>query len=181
MTTGALTSADFRGAMRRLTTTVSVISCAHGETWYGMTATAVTSVCADPPALLVCVNSSTAMHEPLVLTKRFCVNMLRVGQQAISAAFGGKLRGPERFNLGGWRLSDDGLPYLEGAQANIFCRTEQVVPFGTHSIFIGAVEWVDLAEAISPLLYEDGRYVMSAALSRAGALFEEDPLPSDVC
>lgn len=181
MTTSALTSPDFRGAMRRLTTTVSVISCSHRDTWYGMTATAVTSVCADPPALLVCVNNSSAVHQPLVLTKRFCVNMLRVGQQAISAAFGGKLRGVERFSLGVWRLSDHGSPYLESSQANIFCRTEQVVPFGTHSIFIGAVEWVHLAEAISPLLYEDGRYVMSAALSRAGALFEEEPLPSDVC
>ena len=181
MSTRALTAPDFRGAMRRLTTTVSVISCSHHDAWYGMTATAVTSVCADPPALLVCVNNSTALHEPMVLTKRFCVNMLRVGQQAISAAFGGKLRGVERFRLGDWRLSDDGLPYLESAQANIFCRTEQVVPFGTHSIFIGAVDWVHLAEVISPLLYEDGRYVMSAALSGAGALFEEDPLPSDVC
>ncbi len=155
---------DFRGAMRRLTTTVSVISCAHGDTWFGMTATAVTSVCAEPPALLVCVNGSSAIHSPLESSKRFCVNMLRVGQESVSTAFSGRLRGVERFSAGTWSLSDAGLPYLETAQANIFCRTDQVMRFGTHSIFIGAVEWVKLSETVAPLLYENGRYMKSMNL-----------------
>ncbi|MBS0420251.1 MAG: flavin reductase family protein [Proteobacteria bacterium] len=150
--------------MRRLTTTVSVISCAHGDAWFGMTATAVTSVCAEPPAILVCINGTSAIHSPLISSKRFCVNMLRVGQEAVSQAFSGKLKGMDRFTAGSWSQSDGGLPYLETAQANLFCRTEQVVPFGTHSIFIGAVEWVQLADRIEPLLYEDGRYVRSAGL-----------------
>jgi len=158
-------SADFLNAMRRLTTTVSVISCAHEDTWFGMTATAVTSVCAEPPALLVCINGSAATHDPLLASARFCVNMLGVGQQNISAAFSGKLKGVDRFSEGTWSLSDDGLPYLERAQASIFCRTERVVPFGTHSIFIGSVDWVSLGGQIAPLLYEDGRYVRSMALS----------------
>ena len=158
-------SSDFRGAMRRLTTTVSVISCAHNDTWFGMTATAVTSVCVDPPALLICINGSAAIHDPLVTSERFCVNMLQVGQQSISAAFSGKLRGVERFSAGTWSLSDDGLPYLECAQANIFCRTQRVVPFGTHSIFIGSVDWVALADQIAPLLYEDGQYMRSMGLA----------------
>ena len=158
-------SFDFRGAMRRLTTTVSVVSCAQGDTWFGMTATAVTSVCTDPPALLVCINSTAAIHTPLQYSRRFCVNMLRVGQESVSRAFGGKLKGMDRFAEGVWSLSDGGLPFLETAQANLFCRIEQVVPFGTHSIFIGAVEWVHMSDLIEPLLYEDGRYVRSAALA----------------
>lgn len=151
--------------MRRLTTTVSVISCAHGGSWAGMTATAVTSVCAEPPALLICINGAAAMHGSLLSSSRYCVNMLRVGQEFISSAFSGRLKGMERFSQGTWALSDAGLPYLEDAQANIFCRTEQIVPFGTHSIFIGAVEAVRLADRIEPLLYEDGRYVRSAELA----------------
>ena len=72
--------------MRRLTTTVCVISCSLGDMWYGMTATAVTSVCADPPSLLVCINGSAAIHDPLIQSKRFCVNLLRVGQESVSVA-----------------------------------------------------------------------------------------------
>jgi flavin reductase len=158
--------ADFRTAMRRLTTTVSVVSCSQGDIWMGMTATAVTSVCADPPALLTCINASSAIHSPLAATRRFCINMLKVGQEDISAAFSGKLRGRERFSQGTWLQSEDGLPYLESAQANIFCATEQVVPFGTHSIFIGRVEKVHISDHIAPLLYEDGRYVKSTSLGR---------------
>src|SRR5262249_34537118 len=104
---------DFKGAMRRLTTTVSVISCAHGDTWAGMTATAITSVCAEPPALLVCINGAAAMHSSLLASQRYCVNMLRVGQESVSRAFSGKLRGMQRFSEGSWALSDDGLPYLK--------------------------------------------------------------------
>lgn len=157
-------SSDFRGAMRRLTTTVSVISCEHGGEWFGMTATAVTSVCADPAALLVCINTSTAIHAPLLSSERFCVNMLHIDQQAVSTAFGGRLKGRERFAEGDWKRSPEGLPFLHNAQANLFCTMERVVSFGTHSIFIGTVKRVDMIPTISPLLFEDGRYVRSAKL-----------------
>lgn len=159
-------ASDYRSAMRRLTTTVTVVSCEHQGHWFGMTATAVTSVCADPPALLVCINASASIHAPLAASNRFCINLLHVHQQAISTAFSGRLKGSERFAEGDWKLSEDGLPFLKGCQANIFCRTEHVVPFGTHSIFIGAVTRVALMERISPLLYGDGRYKKSMELSR---------------
>jgi flavin reductase len=51
-------SSGFRSAMRRLVATVSVVTCADADGWHGMTATAVTSVCIDPPAILVCVNTA---------------------------------------------------------------------------------------------------------------------------
>ena len=53
---------DFRKAMRRLTSAVTVITTAHEDRRYGMTATAVTSVSADPPSLLICVNRSASLH-----------------------------------------------------------------------------------------------------------------------
>jgi flavin reductase (DIM6/NTAB) family NADH-FMN oxidoreductase RutF len=156
-------SVDFKSAMRRLTTTVSVISTAHEGEWFGMTATAVTSVCADPAALLVCVNATSSLHAPLLASGRFCVNILQVDQHEVSNAFGGKLKGLERFSVGDWTTSAEGLPILIEAQANLVCRLEQSVRFGTHDIVIGAVERVSMREKISPLLYEDGKYARSLA------------------
>lgn len=156
---------DFKSAMRRLTTTVSVVSCARGDQWYGMTATAVTSVCMDPPSLLVCVNGSAAIHNPLVESGRFCVNVLRVDQQEISAAFGGKLKGRSRFDVGEWHLSADGIPILNGAQANIMVSAQKIIPFGTHSVIIAVVDHVSVSEAVAPLLFENGRYVRSSELA----------------
>ncbi|MFW7354925.1 MAG: flavin reductase family protein [Brucella sp.] len=156
-------SADFKGAMRRLTTTVSVISTAHEGEWYGMTATAVTSVCADPAALLVCINASSSIHAPLLACGRFCVNMLQVDQLEVSNAFAGKLKGKERFSVGDWELSAEKLPILLNAQASLVCDLERSVPHGTHEIFIGAVRRVIMSDIISPLLYEDGKYARSLA------------------
>jgi len=155
---------DFKSAMRRLTTAVCVVSCARGSEWYGMTATAVTSVCADPPAVLVCVNGASAIHNPLIESGRFCVNVLHVHQQDISAAFGGNLKGRSRFTMGDWSLSPDDVPILGGAQANILASAQKVIPFGTHSVIIAAVDQVLVLEEIVPLLYEDGRYVRSSEL-----------------
>lgn len=157
--------AGFRSAMRRLTSAVSVVSCVQGDSWFGMTATAITSVSADPAALLICINASASIHQPLVRGVPFCVNILDVAQQAISAVFSGQLKGRERFARGIWHLGARGIPYLQGAQANLFCNTRQIIPFATHAIFIGTVEDVRVADRGSPLLYEDGRYKRSTEVA----------------
>ena len=159
--------ADFKGAMRRLTTTVNVVTAVHEGNWVGMTATAVTSVCADPATILVCINSTASIHQPIRASGRFCVNLLRVGQEDVSHAFSGRLKGSERFAVGDWVVDDEGLPYLSDAQASLFCRTEKMLEFGTHGIFIGSVFGVRLQEAIYPLLYQDGRYARSQYLAEA--------------
>lgn len=157
-------SEDFKVAMRRLTTTVSVISTAHSGEWFGMTATAVTSVCAEPAALLVCINASASIHAPLMESRRFCVNMLQVDQHDVSSAFAGKLKGKERFSVGDWQPSAEGLPVLMNAQASLICDLETSIAFGTHEIVIGKVKTVLMSERISPLLYEDGKYARSLAI-----------------
>jgi flavin reductase len=151
--------------MRRLTSAVSVVSCVQGDSWFGMTATAITSVSADPAALLICINTSASIHGPLVTGVPFCVNILDVDQQAVSAAFSGQGKGRERFAKGVWQLGVQGIPYLHGAQANLFCNTRQIIPFGTHAIFIATVEDVRVADRVSPLLYENGRYTRSTEVA----------------
>src|SRR6516225_2080093 len=114
--------AEFRDAMRRFATTVSIISCASGGCRYGMSATAVTSLSVDPPSLLVCVNKSTATHRALSRGGRFCINVLRSFHSHLSQAFSGKLKGEDQFSVGAWRDTEERLPYLTDAQANLFCE-----------------------------------------------------------
>lgn len=52
---------DFKQAMRRLATTVAIVTTGSGETYAGMAATAVMSVTADPPTLVVAVNRTASM------------------------------------------------------------------------------------------------------------------------
>jgi flavin reductase (DIM6/NTAB) family NADH-FMN oxidoreductase RutF len=154
----------FRGAMRRLASTVSLVSCSDGGENYGITVTAVTSVCAEPAAVLVCVNKSASIHDPLVAKGHFYLNLLCSNQVALSEAFSGKMKGAERFSIGIWKTGRNGQPFLEDAQANLFCLIDSVVHYGSHSVVIARVKEVRLAEGIAPLIYQDGRYAGTAPL-----------------
>jgi len=156
---------SFRDAMRRLAATVTVLSARDPQgRRCGMTATAVTSVSAEPPALLACVNRSAALHAHLGLGHKLCINLLQTAQQPISNVFSGGAEGEARFATGDWREDGHGVPYLHDAQANIFCAVEAVHAYGSHGIFIGRVLRVNCREAIAPLVYQDGRYMRTELL-----------------
>jgi flavin reductase (DIM6/NTAB) family NADH-FMN oxidoreductase RutF len=131
-----------------------------------MTATAVTSVCTEPPALLVCVNKVTTFYGRLFASGNFCINMLGLPHVRIAQAFSGGLKGVERFERGYWAVAR-ALPYLIHAQANLFCKTESVTHFGTHGIFVGRVEEVRFADTSAPLVYHNGHYVTISRLPHA--------------
>jgi flavin reductase (DIM6/NTAB) family NADH-FMN oxidoreductase RutF len=150
---------DFRKAMRRLASTVCVVTASAAEGSVGITMTSVTSGSMDPPSLLICVNRSSRLCGALGKANLFCVNLLRASQQAEAAAFGGAVSAPERFSVGKWRTDGNMPPFLDDAQANIFCSVEGSVAVGTHLIVVGRVLRARLSGEVSPLLYSDGRYV----------------------
>jgi flavin reductase len=157
-------NAAFRSAMRRLAATVTIITTHEGGRWHGMTATAVTSVSADPPALLVCVNQSASLHDPLLASGRFGVNLLRACHTELCGIFSGQRDGQERFDFGDWRTDEGGLPYLGDAQASLVCTVELKMPYATHTVFIGRVDAVRIFDEVTPLIYQDGHFVNSVPL-----------------
>lgn len=151
--------AAFKGAMRRLASGVSVVTANGGSGPLGLTATSVTSMTAEPPTVLVCVNQSASLHGALAVGQPVCINLLARDQQDVSAAFGGKLPPEERFGVGQWEDDHNGVPRLENAQANISGAIDMLMPYGTHSIVIVRVEDVRLTGPVSPLIYQDGGYL----------------------
>jgi flavin reductase (DIM6/NTAB) family NADH-FMN oxidoreductase RutF len=158
-------SGAFRSAMRRLTSAVGVVTALRDGVRIGMTASSITSVTLNPPALLVCVNRSARLHACLGEAAPFCVNLLSAAQREVSIAFAGGLSADARFGLGLWSTDARGVSRLDGAQANISCVVERAIPYGTHEILIGRVEAVRIAGAVDPLIYQDGRYLSGWTLS----------------
>jgi flavin reductase len=157
---------DFRQAMRRLAATVSVVTCTDAEGgWYGIAATSVTSVSMSPATLLICVNQSASLHTPLSNSERFCVNVLMQSQVEVANAFGGKLKGRERFSVGSWHLMG-GQPALVDAQANMLCTISSRITHGSHSIFLGQIEALRVEDVVSPLVYHDGGYSAASRLEQ---------------
>ncbi len=150
-------SQAFRNAMRRVASTVNVISiCVDGQPM-GITATAVSPISMDPPSLLVCINRAASVHGSMEGVTHFRVNVLHREQEAVAQVFADRTRHALRF-LSGWDIDAPSAPSLADAQATILCRRIDSHSFGTHSIFIGIVEEASAREGIDPLIYLDGRY-----------------------
>ncbi len=149
---------DFRQCMRRLAATVSIISCEHEGRRHGITITSVASLSFAPLSILCCINRGASISQPLKGARRFCVSLLDQSQIGISQAFSGAVRADERFSSGGWSTSADGIPYLDGAQANLFCDLDEAYGYATHDIVIGRVVASRFSADVAPLLYQNGAY-----------------------
>ncbi len=154
---GAALCEEFRQAMRRVASTVNVISIYLEGQPMGITATAVSSISLDPPSLLVCINRAASLHEPMGGMSHFRVNVLHRDQEVIARMFADRSQHALRF-LSGWDLDSAGAPRLVDAQATILCRRIDSHSFATHSIFIGVVEEAAARSDVDPLIYLDGRY-----------------------
>lgn len=154
----------FRQAMRGVAGTAHLVTaCDKDGAWYGMAATAVSSVSMDPPSLLVCINRDAATRAPIDERGQFCVNVLSEDHQEHCARFGRPDARHSRFHHGEWRV-EGGLPYLADAQAAIFCDVAQRISHGTHVVFIGNVSDIVLPRAtVNPLVYLDRNFVSLAA------------------
>jgi flavin reductase len=153
----------FRASMRGCASTVTAVSTAEGAHRFCMVATAMMSVSIDPPSVVVAINKTASIHDPLVRRGFFCVNVIGSEQEHLARELSIRA-GEDRLEVGGWEnFSGDnpaltGLPYLTNVQSYLMCRTEHRVEFGTHSLFIGTVEDAIINNANSPLVYCDGTY-----------------------
>ena len=167
----AITSDEFRLAMRSLAGAVNLVTSSYRGRKAGMTATAVCSVCAEPPSILVCINKKAATYRTVALSRIFCVNLLRAEDWEISTAFGGAQSIEERFRSHAWTRHATGAPVFADALCALDCRVVKAYSHGTHGVFIGQVQGVAFGSRGKPLLYADGKY------GRLMALADAQPLP----
>ncbi len=153
------TAAAFKNGMRRLASGVCVVTTKLTNGPVGLLSTSVTSVSADPPVLLFCVNKSTSSHDAFLSSKSFCVNVLEEADQVVATRFGSPDFRHIRFEDRDWQKLATGSPALKGCSVSFDCEVISQIAVSTHTIFLGHV--LDIAqwtESCSPLLYWDGEY-----------------------
>jgi flavin reductase (DIM6/NTAB) family NADH-FMN oxidoreductase RutF len=123
------------------------------ETPRGLTTTAVSSVSADPPLLLVCVDQMSRTL-PALRAGRFVVNFLREGRSELARLFASKR--DDKFEHAAWRRSASGIPVLEDdALAWAECVTVHEFAAGDHFVLLGQIE-AGASSAVgeeAPLMY----------------------------
>ncbi len=154
-----VTPDEFKHVMRRWASTVTVITTKSGDTIYGLTATAFSSLSASPPEVFVSINKQTRTHPLIENSGVFCVNFLTDDMKSISDRFAGRMPDVERFKDLPYRTEATGAPVLNGALAFLDCTVVRALDAGDHTIFIGLVEASGVQHAEdSPLLYVNGAY-----------------------
>ena len=147
--------------MRHFAMGVSTITSGNDKTRAGLTATAVCSVTADPPRLVVFVNKGVYASELILKTGALCVNVLAGEQEAVAKAFAGMIKevqGEARFEYGHWDTLATGAPTLQGALANFDCRVVKVFDESTHHAFLCEVLAMREREDGEALIYLNGGF-----------------------
>jgi flavin reductase (DIM6/NTAB) family NADH-FMN oxidoreductase RutF len=144
---------EFRNALGRFATGVSVVTTLHQERIHGMTANAFLSVSLDPPLVLLSLDNRSHMHRFLSTSRRYGVSVLAEGQEALSDHFAG--RKVEGLNVE--FITRREVPLLEGAVAHFVAHVINVHEAGDHTLYIGQVEHFEWCEG-KPLLFYAGRY-----------------------
>jgi len=147
-------SQDFVSAMGMTATGVSVVTTDGAAGRVGLTVSAVSSVSADPPLVLICVNRKSPAVAAIDGNGTFAVNLLAAHNRAYAETFAGRPREGKPFDFANhqWREGETGLPVVADATAVFECETHEAIDAGTHRIYIGRVLAAHKSDS-EPLVY----------------------------
>lgn len=149
----AFSDRDFRNALGRFASGVTVITVHHEDRTHGMTANAFTSVSLEPPLVLVSLDNRSNMHRILPSVRRYGVSVLAEDQEALSNHFAGKTAPGVQAGF----TMRDGIPLLDGAVAHFIAEVTEIHPAGDHTLYLARVTYLEWHDR-RPLLFYGGHY-----------------------
>lgn len=158
---------QFLTLMRQVPGAVAIIATRAGDDRAGLSATAWTSLCADPPMLLACINRSASAYPVILRAGAFSINLVEEDDIEAVAIFSAQrgLDGSDRFLPGRWDRGSLEQPLLHSSVAAFECKLKESHEHETHTILIGQVEEMRSQEGVSPLLYLDGQFAKAVGMS----------------
>jgi flavin reductase (DIM6/NTAB) family NADH-FMN oxidoreductase RutF len=159
---------SFRDVIRHLASGVTVITSSLAGEPVGLTATAVCSVSATPPSLLISLTTGSRTAQGIAESGKFAVHLLAHRGRRYAEQFAS--RGSHFDGLKFSQHSQSGLPVLSDVLGWFVCEVEQKIPAADHVIFVGRVLECEITDrAPDPLLYFDRGYRKLAAGVETGA------------
>ena len=155
-----MTSRDeFRTAMSKFATGVTVVTSVDDQgNPHSMTANSFTSVCLDPPIVLVCVAHGTNTYGYLENNGKFGINILGEEQENLGAYFA--KRPEDRIGDVEYNYSEgaDGVPVLDGSMVFFSCQVVGSHVYGDHTVYMGEVKEVRQSDDGEPLMFYRSRW-----------------------
>ncbi|MGY4622893.1 flavin reductase [Bradyrhizobium sp. USDA 4486] len=151
---------EFREALSKLATPVSIVATNGPHGIAGFTCSAVCSITDDPPTIMVCANRKSYANSIIKANGVLCVSSLSADQVALSQMFAGvgQVSMPERFVGSDWGVLTSGAPYCKLSRVALDCRVADVRDVGSHSIILAEVLSTVHATNGEPLIYHSRNY-----------------------
>ncbi|MXG91174.1 flavin reductase [Nocardioides flavescens] len=132
-----ISAREFRDVVGRLASGVTVITTHDDDQRHGMTASSVTSLSADPPLMIACLNNATPTAAAVGRAGVFVVNVL--GERGGELAHRFSTPAEDKFHGVPTTAGRTGAPVLQDALAHLECEVVERIVGGTHTVFIGHV------------------------------------------
>lgn len=161
----------FRDVMGHYPTGVVLVTAMLEGQPVGMVVGTFSSVSLEPPLVSFMPMTTSGTYAKLRQADSLCINVLAHDQSGACRTLASK--DPEKFSKVDWELSEHGAPQLAGAVAYIHCRLEQEVEAGDHYISLCAVDDLQVARPVTPLLFFQGGYGGFSTTGMAAYLDEE--------
>ncbi len=145
---------DFRAALGRYATGVTVVTTVSDRGPVGITANSFSSLSLDPPLVLWCPARKSTRFPAFAAASHYAIHILAADQIELCRRFaraGGDFAGLE---IG---TTPEGLPLLPGCLARFDCAAHAAHEGGDHAILVGRVLRAAMRNG-EPLLFWDGRY-----------------------
>ena len=150
---------EFRKAMSKFATGVTVVTSVDDEgVPHSMTANSFTSVCLDPPTVLVCVAHGTHTHGYVEHRGGFGINILFEDQEDLGAYFAKRPEdrtGSVDYN---YSMTEGGIPILDKSMVFMGCTVVGAHVYGDHTVYFGEVQELQQHDEGSPLMFYQSRW-----------------------
>ena len=138
---------------------VTIMTTTAAGRMHGMTVSAFASQSLDPLLILLSVERSTVMHQLVMESRAFAINILDEHAEGTARFFAdnARLDGPE-FLEGAYQVGTTGSPILKEATAYIEARLHSTLEAGDHTIIVGRVVALEVLGEAEPLIYYRSGY-----------------------
>ncbi|WP_250520731.1 MULTISPECIES: flavin reductase family protein [unclassified Caballeronia] len=162
MTQAPFDSRDFRRALGRFTTGVTVVTAGrNGAAPIGITCNSFTSLSLDPPLVQWSIANNSRNYPAMCVATHFAVHVLEAGQGELCHQF--SARDIDRFANVPLETGLHGLPLLRDYHARFECEVYARHEAGDHTIIVGRVLRLSHNEG-DPLIFYCGTLLHAVSL-----------------
>ena len=147
-----ITPRDFRDALGRFATGITIVTIATCDGPMGFTANSFASVSLDPPLVLWSPARSSSRFPFYAAARHYAIHVLGAEQEDLSKRFA---RGGTGFDGLAHEQGVNGVPVIPGALARFDCVQVATHDGGDHLIIVGRVLRAEARDG-QPLIFSQG-------------------------